>query len=414
MNRLPTLTAAIAAAAGLAPVVRAQQCYSTDHQCFVFGGRPMAAEGDPGAKGLLLQSDRLKVTGDIRFRGRASDKPDNEPYANANDQQTTRARLQFDFQATEKVRAFLEVNYSEVWGGGGSYSDSRAGAANNPNFDGISQAYVEADDMFGLGDKWVVGRSEYVLGNGLVLGSCDFLQRPATFTGAWLSRNFFGHDVEVFVLDDYGPLQSTHDPVRYCGATARIDLGGPTADLVKSVRPHVLKGTNSGDVESKDTWYGVDIDGTLPGAVNWKAEYGFRERAALPGISAFRVQVSRQLDCCGGFFESASLTYSDSEGAMHINPADFNSAGLLHQYGGAWRSDIATTQLAINTSPGWDLDLDINLLHLERRGSSAQEGEYEADVILARDFPSGVNAGIGYGIDDESRQVAYFLLSVHF
>ncbi|MCA8952880.1 MAG: hypothetical protein KDE27_25445, partial [Planctomycetes bacterium] len=429
----------LTAAAGTALVtddVLAQQCYQNQNQCFAFAPRPEAVGPDDrlATDALQLRSNQLKITGDIRLRLRAAETPGDEPY-NANDQQATRARIQFDFQANEKVRAFAEINYSETWAGSGSYSDAQAGPANSPNFNGVSQAYFETDDVLGFGEKLRVGRSDYFLANGYILGSCDFLQRPATFTGAWLSRNFGGHEFEVFVLDDYGPLQSTNDGTRYWGATAKIkicnrneqteaaadaektedaEVAEPAGGLLESIRPYILKGTHDGFVESMDTWWGIEGNGTLPADIKWNAEFAHRVRAMNEDISAFRVRVRRNFELFNGVFDGASLVYTESEGALHINPGDFNSAGLLHQYGGAWRSDLTTTQLGLEFNPVYDINLDFNLLHLNRRDASPQQGEYEFDVLASAQLPSGVWATAAYGIDDERRQVAYVQMQVFF
>lgn len=412
----------------------AQQCYRVGNQCFSFAPPPSAIPDDKRIEtGLELRSDKLRLTGDVRLRMRAAETDRRHPYNNANDQQATRSRAQLAFQANENVRAFLEFNYSETWAGSGSYSDALGGAANNPNFDGVSQAYFEAKDMLGLGETWRIGRSEFILGNGLILGSCDFLQRPGTFTGAWLSRNFEGHDFEVFMLDDYGPLQSTNAGTRYFGASARIAISGAEAKAhthdetkkrgtgeeapafeIESIRPYFLKGTHDGYVESKDTWAGVNTNGFLPWDIAWMAEFGHRFRKGAKDVSAFRLQVAKELTLFDGLIDRVALTYTDSEGALHINPADFNTAGLLHQYGGAWRSDIATSQLAMSFRPGWDLDVDATLVHMDRRGSATQLGDYEADVLVNKALDSGIHASVGFGIDNDARQVAYLQLTLYF
>jgi len=397
----------------------AQICYENQHQCFSFAPAPQDA-GRFEPEGLSLRSDKLTVTGDIRLRLRAAETDRQHPYADG-DQQATRARARLLYQATDHAFALVEFNFSETWAGSDAYSDALVGN----NFNGISQAYFDVDDMLGFGDHWRIGRSEYTLANGLILGSCDYLQMPSTFTGAWLSRNFGGHDVEVFVMDDYGPLQfQAANPnaggLRYFGGTARINIcsgedeeGNPTHGPLDSIRPYLLVGSRDGDRPNEDIWFGADASGVAPGDVHWGASWAMRNVDMGDDLMGWRAHISKQVGLFDGVLDSASYTFTDSEGALHVNPADFNSAGLLHQYGGAWRSDLQTHQLGCEVRPGWDLELGCNLLALDRRGNSPQQGDWEVDVTARKMLVSGVHLFAGYGIDNDQRQV-FFLQSQLF
>lgn len=410
MQRVLPFPAAAAVLLGVAAETRAQICYDNDHQCFTFAPEP--EEIGAIETGLALRSQKLTISGDIRLRLRAAESRRRYPY-NGADQQATRARARLIFQATENAKAFVEFNFSETWAGSASYSDAEVGE----NFDGVSQAYVEVDDMLGVGDKWRVGRSEYILGNGLILGSCDYLQLPSTFTGAWVSKNFFGHDLEVFGFDDYGPLQfQSANPgaggMRFFGGTANIAIVEDS--VLEAIKPFVLVGSRDGDRPSKDIWYGVGLAGKLPGEFAWSADWAQRAVDQASDINAYNARIERPLDLFGGVLSGASYTYTSSEGAMHVNPADFNSAGLLHQYAGAWRSDLQTNQLGLNFDPGQEIDLDLNLLTLDRRGTAAQLGDFEADVVIGKKLKSGVHLSGGYGIDNDRRQVGFLQMSLFF
>lgn len=404
MNRHLT-SAAVAAAALLFTngYALAQVCYDQNHQCFTFGPPPGSAKFDTG---LALGSEKLSVGGDIRFRLRAAETPSDEPY-NHNDQIAMRARLHLGFQVTEQARLFVEYNFSETWAGSAGYSDAQPGENNND----LAQAYVHVDDMLGFGDNWRIGRSTYVLANGLILGACDFLQYPSTFTGVWLSKTFAEkHHVEVFGFDDYGPLHASHAGVRYAGATGRI--GVMDQGVLERVDLYYLAGTREGDAGSKDSWMGVEFGGTLPAKIHWRAEFAQRNVDMGDDITAYRLFAERKFEDC--FIDGVSLTRTDSEGAMHINPADYNSAGLLHQYGGAWRSDLDTNQLGISFAPIQGLNLDLNVLSLDRDGLSPQQGELEVDLVASKQLKSGLFAWAGYGIDDEERQVLFAQLTLSF
>ena len=402
MTRSLPLSAAVAATLVCASSLVAQNCYENHSQCFSFA--PDADAAGRIESGIALRSKQLTITGDIRFRLRAAETVAGAAY-NSNDQQAARARVQLAYQVNEKIQAFVEFNFSETWAGSDPYSDALPGE----NYNKVAQAYVAVEDMFGFGDKWRVGRSNYVLANGLILGSCDFLQFPSSFTGAWVSRNFFGHDVEVFVLDDYGPLQAPVDGTRYGGATGKLNFckEGP----VESVGAYYMAGTNDGDTKSEDSWFGAEGRGAVPGVLQWNAEFAQRNVVGAKDRMAYRARVLRKFEC---FLEQISLTRTDSEGAMHVNPADFNSAGLLHQYAGAWRSDLDTWQLGFELNPGWGVDVGINLLHLDRDGAAAELGEFEGDVTVGKTLDSGVHVFAGYGRDDDDREVVYAQLTVFF
>ncbi len=415
-HRFVTATACLLA---LAATAAAQNCYDSQHQCFTFGPTPEADVGKIDTDGALeLRSAKLSIEGDIRLRLRTGDTRSNHAYNGTADQQATRARVRMRYQANEHVYALAELNFAETWAGSESYSDALAGE----DFNGLSQFYVDADDMLGFGDHWRIGRSEYILGNGLILGSCDFLQRPGTFTGAWFSRAFGPHHVELFVFDDYGPLQAEHPGVRYIGGTGKIDLDEPTGGLLAAVSPYFMMGTDDGDEipttsnrTEDDAWAGLDAKGTLPEAITWHGEYAHRFVDGAEDRTGWRVGIAKKVGWFDGVLDTLSLDHTDADGKLDVgNPADFNTAGLLHQYGGAWRSDMQTTQLGIGLAPGLDTDVFVNLLAMDRRGTSTQLGEYEADLVVRRKFASGVFVSAGYGVDDDVRQVGYFQLTLNF
>jgi hypothetical protein len=413
-----SLAAAVAAVVSFAGGAAAQNCYDSQHRCFTFGPPPGGEVGKVDTGGVLdLHSKKLSVEGDFRLRLRNGD---DNPYPGngAAHQQASRGRIRMRCQATEKVLAFVELNFSETWAGSDSYSDALAGQ----NFNGVSQFYLQAEDMFGFQDKWRVGRSEFILGNGLIVGSCDFLQRPGTFTGAWFSREIAGHDFELFMFDDYGPLQATHAGIRYVGGSASINFGDCCDGMLNSIKPYYVAGTHEGDEVTStnetedDSWLGIDAAGTVPGDVKWNVEWAERFVDMGQNRTAWRATIAKQVALFDGVLDTVSLQHTDATGKMDVgNPADFNSAGLVHQYGGAWRSDLQTTQLGLHLMPGGDISIDVNLLALDRRGSTPQQlGDFEADLIVGRKFESGVYASGGYGIDNDRRQVTYFQLSLNF
>ncbi len=429
MKRLLNGAAATAAALSLSAYTTAQQCYSPQNRCFSF-----ASPGEEVERldtGLTLRSDQLRITGDTRLRSRFAETPTDAPY-NANDNHSTRTRVQLDYTVNDWARAFVEFNYSEVWAGAEGYSDAAPfqngaiGILSRQNFNGIAQAYMQLDDAFGLGESIRIGRSNYFLANGMILGSCDFLQYPGAFTGIWVSRGFGDAgfedetpliEAEVFAFDNYGPLQSqlTGGGERYAGATARWNASenGP----IETLNVYYMTGTNDADVRrnSEDWWAGIEGVGHITKNLRWEAQFANRGVDMGADVSAYRASLIYEFDePAGGFLRNVSFTRTDSEGALHINPADFNSAGLLHQYGGIWRSDLDTNQLSAQFTPGGDYDCTATVLTLDRDGGATQLGETEFDFLVGKMFREGLHVGAGYAVDDDARQVGYAQITLYF
>jgi hypothetical protein len=430
MNTL-SIAATAAAVLAFASVTRSQNCSTAYQQCWSFA--PRGDEVDRMETGLTLRSKQLTITGDIRLRIRGANAPTDAPYQEA-DQQATRARVQMNYQATEKVRAKVEFLFAETWAGSESYSDALGGLPGAPNeqYNKVSQAYAASTDLLGADEEIRVGRSDFFLSNGFILGSCDFLQFPSTFTGAWVGRKFGPVAIEGFVFDDYGPLQNGNlrDGVRFAGgwATWRVCDDGP----LTLASAYYLQGTGDGDPGTgltpayqdyrNDHWWGVDARGQLPGEFGWLAEFAQRvdedDAGAVGDIDpiAYRVRVNRPVN---DWLTDVSLTRTDSEGALQINPGDFNSAGLLHQYAGAWRSDLDTWQLGAVLSPGFGLDVTLNFLTLDHDGArgggiNRQLGHFESNAIVAKTLDDGVHIAAGYGFDNDRRQVGYLQFTVYF
>lgn len=390
------------------------------NRCFSFA--PPGEEIEEIDTGLNLRSERLSITGDIRFRTRVADSPDDAPYQRA-DQNTTRTRIQLEYEVNEYATAFVEYNFSEVWAGAEGYSDAQPfqngtdGIVSRENFNGVAQAYMQLDDAFGFGERLRVGRSNYFLANGLILGSCDFLQYPGAFTGAWLSRSFGDFDAEVFAFDNYGPLQSQlpGGGERYAGATLRWNV--EEQGLLETVNAYYLAGTGDGDVarNADDNWVGLEALGYLPGQVKWEAQGAHRTVSGGDDVSAYRLILERRFDKpIGGWLNAITATRTGSEGALHINPADFNAAGLLHQYGGPWRSHIDTNQLAAQFTPGADITCTATVLTLDRDGGATQLGDTEFNLLAGKMVRDGLHTGLGVAMDNDERKVGYFQLTLYF
>jgi len=398
------------AACALTNAATAQCGYQTfSPQCFSFA--PPPTEAGNISDSLVLRSNKLTITGDIRVRSRTAPRVASAPYADG-DQIASRARVNLDYEVDEHTNAFVQFNFSETWAGSDGYSDAQPGE----NFNGVAQAYVLADDVLGAGETLRIGRSYFTVGNSLIYGSCDFLQYPASGTGVWLSKHFGEHALELFGFDNNGTLLAAANGGRFLGATGRIDLGNETC---RALEPWALFGTGEGDVNVKDNWYGLTATGAVGGDENgnaawfdWIAEWAQRDVDVTDETrDAHRVIVSKDVsDMTGGVIERVRLTRTSSEGAMHINPGDFNTAGLLHQYGGAWRSEIETNQLGVRIKPTDNTDLDLAYINFHRPG----DGNNELDAMFGAQIRNGLHAWIGYGRDEDDREVLFGQLTLFF
>ncbi|MCY3001062.1 MAG: hypothetical protein NTV21_04595 [Planctomycetota bacterium] len=425
----------IALAALALAVPAAAQCgyQSGTPQCFSFAPPPPVA-GNVG-EDLVLVSDKLKISGDIRFRTRNAWKPSGgnytptsaNPNAGVGDQISSRLRINLDFTVNENITTFAQFNFSEVWPGGDAYSDADPNGNTN-DFDGMAQAYLQAKDLLGLDETLRIGRSYFALASGLIYGSCDFLQFPAAGTGVWLSREFGAHKLEVFGIDNNGTITTNGlgndvaDGQRFVGAHARIDLGN---ELISALEPYVLFGTADGDRFNaaqgnpdftKDSWYGLAAMGKID-RFTWNGEIAQRNDDVPTGSDntfvGYRVNVlTDTADLTGNVLNRVRLTRTDSEGRLHINPGDFNSAGLLHQYGGAWRSDLSTDQLGLTFKPTETLSVDLAYLYMDSTIQSG--GSHEVDLMIAKKLREGAHAWVGYGRDEDDRQVLFVQLTVFF
>ncbi|MEZ6015421.1 MAG: hypothetical protein R3F49_09930 [Planctomycetota bacterium] len=381
-------------------------------QCFSFA--PPPSEVGNISENLILRSNELTITGDIRFRARSGDSPNDAPYNGRADQIASRARVNMNYVLNEKARAFVQFNFSETFAGSESYSDAYSGQT----FNGISQAYLLSEDLLGLGEELRIGRSYFTLASGLVYGSCDFLQYPAAGTGAWFSKHFGEddqHALEVFAFDNNGTQTSAATGSRFVGATGRIGLGN---DVLEAIEPWVLLGTGDGDVVNEDQWFGLTVHGAVgkqedhPSLFDWNVEFAQREVDATDDSrTAYRAVVSKDLaEVTDGVVKKVTLTRTDAEGAMHINPGDFNTAGLLHQYGGAWRSELITNQLGVKLKPTEKLDIDLAYINFDAAGNKNNE----LDVMLGTPIGNGVHGWVGYGRDEDDREVLYAQLTMFF
>jgi hypothetical protein len=145
---------------------------------------------------------------------------------------------------------------------------------------------------------------------------------------------------------------------------------------------------------------------------DWNLEFAQRDVDATDKTrDAYRLVFSKDTsEMFNGTLSKVSLTRTDSDGAMHVNPGDFNTAGLLHQYGGAWRSELISHQLAVTIEPNEKLDVHLTYLNFDAAGNKNNELDLMAGYPLA----DGVHGWVGYGRDEDDREVLFAQLTMFF
>ncbi|MEZ6021629.1 MAG: hypothetical protein R3F17_16530 [Planctomycetota bacterium] len=245
-----------------------------------------------------------------------------------------------------------------------------------------------------------------------------FLRLPAVSTAAgtflWISKHYDQHAVELFGFGNNGTVTSAADGTRFVGATGRIGLG---SDELQAIEPWVLFGTGDGDATSDDSWMGVTLHGSIgaqkehPSMFDWNLEYARRDVDATDETrDAYRIVLSKDTSEMWGAVKGIHLTRTESDGAMHINPGDFNTAGLLHQFGGAWRSDLATNQFGMHIEPNEKLDINLAFLNFDAAGNKNNE----LDAMVGYPLAEGVHGWLGYGRDEDDREVIYAQMTMYF
>ena len=134
-------------------------------------------------------------------------------------EQRTKLNVKADF--TDGVTAFIELDSYDVWGQDfrSDYITGADFAASSVDDVEIYQAYIEANDMFGLPLRARVGRQELVFGNEWLVGNMDngpfFIGR--SFDGARLTyaTDTFSVDAFATILAEGGAAEEDGDVTFY-------------------------------------------------------------------------------------------------------------------------------------------------------------------------------------------------------
>ena len=115
-------------------------------------------------------------------------------------EQRTRLNVKADF--TDEVAAFIELDSYEIWGDDFRSNWITGADAGTPTTDDVEvyQAYIEANEMFGLPLRARIGRQELILGSGWLVGNAD---NSIEFSGISFDGIRLTYATDVFSVDAF-------------------------------------------------------------------------------------------------------------------------------------------------------------------------------------------------------------------
>jgi hypothetical protein len=338
---------------------------------------------------------KLHVTGDARIRNRFAADGIGESGAIS-----PRFRINLGYEVNETTTAYIQWTGAETWSGSIAEGTVDANFGNGGDQNAITQAYFSTEDLLGMGATWTMGRRYYGIGSGMVIGSDEFLQSPNTFSGAWVNADIGGQSVEIFGIN----VDST--AARFIGLSTEFSLGD-----TNTISPWYLEGTGEGFFDNADSWLGMEASGAYS-SFDWMLDWASKD-SDLGDVDALRAGISMDMgDYTNGMVESISYGMTDSDGAVSIEAADFNSAGIAGFYGGAFSSELETQQIGIEFGFCDCLDLGMNFIEFGNDDGSIDDSEM--DIMMGMDLSDNVRAFIGYGETDSDIKVGYLAMKTSF
>ena len=308
------------------------------------------APGGASASG----SNGVDFSGDMRLRN-----TDNDTAANG---AATRMRVNAAFAVSETTSAFAQWTAGDAWGTGGA--------------SGMSQGYITTSDLLGTGGNWQVGTSYHTLGSGRILGTDEWAANPHTYSGAHYSNTFGGMDLGISKIRDTDTGNADLDVI-----TASMGMG---SDAFTGIDFAYIMG--DGD---DNTWWDASAGGAVS-MFTWAAEFANAD-AADASASAITIGMGMG-DYSGGFLGDLSVTLTDADGNVTIDPVNHNSLGIADQLGNAWGGDTESTQIGVGLNVMEGYDVGLALISGETAGVDFEE----TDLTVGKALGGGVDAWLGY------------------
>lgn len=341
------------------------------------------------------------------------------------------ATLSMLFNINEDARIFAEINDSTTFGddtfGGtsaGTYDDRRNGTFDVPRF------YAEVDNLVGLGGTAKIGRDEYHVGSGRLIGTDHWDNVPSTHNGIWYDNEVVDDFLTIHTSltndIDTGNVDENDGRLWVLAAPMTLDVGSYANGI--EVTPYYIRydGVSGapaipfpGGGES-GTWIGVDANGEVLGFM-WGFEFADFSSGDFGG-TAFAVDLGYDLEAAESLpmIEDGNIFFrfssSDEEFAV-IAPSYHNAAGFSDRLGstGQWTPNTDLFGLGIGIVPAQGWDGELAFYSVEQDGVDEWT---EIDLSVGTELGGGVDSWFGIAFVDpdagESELVFWTALELAF
>lgn len=375
----------------------------------------------------------VDISGDARVRNL---------YVSGGDAKTidARARLNFAFTVNENAGAVIGLLGFEDWG---SQVVDKVVTPDDTAIDTrIDQAYYYANDVFGDGGQFTIGRKYFTLGSGRILGSDDWDQAPSVQTGFWYNHEAGGANIEVFMLNSQhndaaaasiGNAVPSYDDFMGITFDWVFETDGSMGDI--HFKPYLLSGRENG-ITLEDGWYlGTQVAGEIAG-FGWDAEIATQDENSDMGFGggqAFAVSTTIGIDALesvpgvedGGLM--LQITGSDDDFMPVMNAA--GPGAIRHAVAGIrdflpngiWSSDTDTMSAHLNFSPGESWNGKISYWAIENGMADTNELDIQVGTTLvdavdiwlgyAHTSSDDVGMGMGFAADDD---IIWTVIGINF
>jgi len=444
--RLLSMVAAVAIA--VCAQANAQEGESLERALADLNNGVIAPSAQNGAVSALGSSS-LGISGDARIRNTWLN-----PVNKSSDQKNVDARLRlgFEFDVNPDAGAYVLFNAHENWGAvPGLGRNVATREAPNLNTGSVEQAYFTGRNVIFEGEEWRFGRSAYNFGSGRILGTDDWNQLPASYSGVWYSNSFEGVAFESFMITDiFNAGGFNGNWTRKIGGAIpgdrdlyglMVDWGFDGIDFLGDVdlNPYILRLSSQGAPNGTQTWYGFEAGGGLTEVVDWdfEAVWVDSERINDPSMGDFSaIALDFDIDLTellgdglpAGLDPSLTAGLAKADAANPtINPVYHDTAGiydLQNRLGrpGVWSGQADSWYLGLSAEPveGWESNL--TLVHFDDSnpaGGNTNADARELDLSVAHTFHNGTALWVGWGWVDfnalsSDAFIAYASLSLPF
>ena len=304
------------------------------------------------------------------------------------------ARIKVGMAASE---AFGDHLYGANGTTPGTFDDGNGGID-------INIVKAEVDGLLGLGGTAGIGRDNYHVGSGRIVGEDSWRNFEATVSGIWYDNRINENvAIHLSMLNGWengyvggGGVQDVSDDYTFVYAVPlNFNLGDTGGDV--ELLPYFIRANIPGTTHS--AWMGLQVKGELLG-FGYDFEFADHSNGSA-GDTAFALDLSYTLNALTSipFVESGTVDFiiSDSgEEFAVINPTYHNTAGFSDMVGesGMWSPGTSMWGLGMGVVPseGWEGRLDFYDVDQEDAGGDSWT---EIDISVGTELGGGVDGWFG-------------------